>query len=183
MQATNSSGLLDAYTYDGTKFKKVNVLMPISPLLFLDNSKGDIVTPSLIRRAPSTVRCVAWGFLLMMIPTARAQAVPALMESMTYVIVGRYSPSDGSNHGFKAVPVKTSLPLRTLSLIREARFVELVEEIKSPASTRMRAFLFDRRLPGNPHARTDCLFRSCDVTASFFRRLSIPCARHQPLSR
>jgi uncharacterized membrane protein len=107
IQALNSSGAFDAYTYNTTtkKLKKVNVKSATTSIIHGINNKGDLVyTFADSAGAQHGALLHAGKFYTLDHPHAdgvsgtRADGI-----NDTLVIVGRYSPADNSNHGFKAV--------------------------------------------------------------------------------
>jgi hypothetical protein len=108
VQATNSNGLLDGYTYDGTKFKKVNVPGANQSIIHGNNSKGDIVYTYADSAGAQHGALRRLGVFYQLDDPNGDGASGTRADGINdwHVIVGRYSPSDGSNHGFKAVPVK-----------------------------------------------------------------------------
>ena len=105
VQVVNSAGTFDGYTYNGTTFKKVDVKGATSSIIHGNNNKGDIVfTFADSAGAQHGALLHAGKFYTLDHPKAVApNGTRADGINDTLVIVGRYSPADGSSHGFKAV--------------------------------------------------------------------------------
>jgi len=99
-----TSGLFDAYIYNPKtkKLKKVNVPKSTNSIIHTMNNKGDITytydTSDGVRHGGLFH---AGAFYAVDFPAATSTRNDGIND--TLVMVGRYSPSDGSNHGFKAV--------------------------------------------------------------------------------
>ena len=107
VEAVNASGFFDAYTYTVAtkKFKKVNVTGATQSIVHTLNNKGDIVytydTSDGLRHGGLRH---GGKFYAVDDPKATgANGTRADGVNDTLIIVGRYSPADGTNHGFKAV--------------------------------------------------------------------------------
>lgn len=104
IEAADSSGIFTAYIYNPKtkKFKKVNVTNATNSIIHTMNNKGDIVytydTSDGVRHGGLRH---AGSFYAVDFPGATSTRNDGIND--TLVMVGRYSPADGSNHGFKAV--------------------------------------------------------------------------------
>jgi len=107
VEATNSSNVIDAYLYN-TKTKKLtkkNVTGATQSIIHSINNKGDIVYTYDTSDGKRHGGLFHGGkFFAVDDPKATGtNGTRADGVNDTLVIVGRYSPSDGSSHGFKAV--------------------------------------------------------------------------------
>jgi len=107
IEAADTSGIFTAYVYtiSTKKLKKVNVKGATNSIIHTNNNKGDIVytydTSDGVRHGGLLH---AGKFYAVDRPGATSTRNDGIND--TLVMVGRYSPSDGSNHGFKAVTSK-----------------------------------------------------------------------------